>query len=101
MKLTIATSGGFGNVRLQGELDTDELDSTLAKKAEVVLNPERLDSLQFKTEGSMVDVTQFEVGIFLEDGVHRYTVDEANAPPEVVEVLHALVHEIILRKRRS
>ena len=101
MKLTIATSGGIGNIRLQGELDTDKLDSTLAKKAKSVLKPERLDALPLDTAGSIVDVTQFEVGIFLEDGVHQYTVDEANAPPDVIEVLQALVHEIIIRKLRT
>jgi hypothetical protein len=101
VKLTIRTSGGFGNIRLQGDLDTDELDSTLAKRTKSVLKPERLESLQAKTEGFMVDVTQFEVDISLEDGVHQYTLDEANAPPDVVEVLQALVHEIILKKRRT
>ena len=49
----------------------------------------------------MVDVTQYEVCIFLEDGVHQYTVDEASAPPDVMEVLQALVHKIILKKRRT
>jgi hypothetical protein len=101
VKLTISTSGGFGNIRLQGDLDTDELESALAKKATSVLKPERLESLPFNTAGSMADVTQFEVGIFLEDGVHQYTLDEANVPPDVVEVLQALVHEIILKKRRT
>ena len=101
MKLTIATSGGIGNIRLQGQLDTDELDSKLAEKAKSALKPERLASLPLDTAGSMVDATQFEVGIYLEDGVYQYTVDEANAPPDVVEVLQALVHEIILKKRQS
>lgn len=101
MKLTIATSGGFGNIRIQGELDTDKLDTTLAEKAKSVLKPERLASLPLDTAGPMVDVTQYEVCIFLEDEVHQYTVDEANAPPEVMEVLQALVHEIIIKKRKT
>ena len=101
MKLTIATSGGFGNIRIQGELDTDKLDSTLAEKAKSVLKPERLGSLPLDTAGSMVDVTQFEVGIFLEDEVYRCTVDEANAPSDIIEVLQALVREIIRKKRQT
>ncbi len=101
MKLTIATSGGIGNIQIHGELDTDELERSLAEKAKSVLKPERLASLPRDTAGLLVDVTQFEVGIFLEDGVHQYTVDEANAPPEIMEVLQALVHEIIIKKRKT
>jgi hypothetical protein len=100
MKLTIATSGGIGNIQIQGELDTDELDSNLADQARSVLKPERLETLSLNTAGSMVDVTQYEVGIYLDDGVHQYTVDEANAPQEVLEVLQALVHELVLKKRK-
>ena len=46
MKLTIATSGGFGNIRIRGELDTGELDDALARKTMAALRPERLDALQ-------------------------------------------------------
>ena len=66
-----------------------------------MLKPERLNSLSIEAGATMVDTTQFEVGFFLEDGLHQYTIDEANAPTEVVEVLQALVHAIILKKRRS
>ena len=101
MKLTIATSGGIGNIRIHGEIDTEELDDTLAEQVKSVLKPGRLASLRRDAAGSIVDVTQYEVGILQEDGVRSYTVDEANAPQEVIEVLQALVHEIVIRKRRS
>jgi hypothetical protein len=101
MILTISTSGGIGNLRIQGELDTDELDRTLADQVKSVLRPERLKSITFEPGTAMVDSSKFEVGFLLEKGVQQYTIDEANAPAEVVEVLQALVHEIILKKRQS
>jgi hypothetical protein len=101
MKFTVRTSGGIGNIRIQGEIDTEELDPTLAEQVKSVLTPEHLITVPRDTAGSTVDVTQYEVGIFQEDGVHSYTVDEAIAPQEIVEVLQALVHEIILKKRQT
>jgi hypothetical protein len=101
MKLTIATSGGIGNIRIRGEIDTAQLDDVLAERAQSILVPGRLASLRRDGVGRVADGTQYELGVFREDGIHTYTVDEAAAPREIVEVLQALVREIILRKHRS
>jgi hypothetical protein len=101
MKVTIRTSGGIGNIRIHGEIDTEELDHKLAERTKSVLTPEHLTTVSRDFPGAVVDVTQYEVGIFQENRVQSYTVDEASAPPEIVEVLQALVHEIIVKKRQT
>jgi hypothetical protein len=100
VKLVIATSGGIGNIRIHGEVDTDRLDSDLAGRVEAELKPERLETLPAVPAGQTVDATQFEVAIYCEGEIRRYTLDEASAPPEVVEVLQALVRRIIQDRRR-
>lgn len=101
MKLSIRTSGGFGNIRIQGRLDTDELDPSLAARVQSTLSPQRLDSLPPPAGGPEVDTVQYEIDLDTEGGVRRYLLDEASIPREMQEVLQALVHEVIQKRRRN
>jgi hypothetical protein len=101
MKLSIRTSGGFGNIRLQGQLDTDQLDSALAARVHSALRPERLGSIAPSPSSPVADAVQYEVTLFAEKGVQRFLVDEAAAPADVQEALRALVKEIVRRRRRG
>ncbi len=99
MKLAIGTSGGFGNIRIQGQVETDRLEPGLAARVRSALSPERLGALSAPAGGGVADAVQYEVTLFLQPGVRRFVVDEAAAPADVQEVLHALVKEIVHRRR--
>jgi hypothetical protein len=99
MKLSVKTSGGIGNIQLQGQLDTNELPSDLAERVHKVLSPARLESFR-STEGIPVpDMIQYEIMLFLGSGVQKFEIDEANAPADVIDVVEELVQEVVRRKR--
>lgn len=101
MRLSIKTSGGLGNIQLQGQLDTDELEPSLAKRVISTLTPKRLESQSTSTEMGVADMIQYEIRLFLNNGVYHYILDEANTAQDVIEVLQDLIHELIRKKQAN
>jgi hypothetical protein len=99
MKLSLKTSGGIGNIQLQGQIDTDELPSALAERVRTVLTPERLASARSPSMDHVADAMQYEISLFLEGGVRTFQIDDVHAPPEVLDVVQELVQRIIDEKR--
>jgi hypothetical protein len=99
MKLSVKTSGGIGNIQLQGQLDTSELPNDLAERVHRVLSPARLESAR-STEGvSLPDMIQYEISLFVGSRVQRFEINDANAPADVIDVVQELVQEVVRRKR--
>jgi hypothetical protein len=102
MKLHLAVSGGFANLRIQGELDTDELPEELARRAEAVLNRPALEAAAAtKSNMLMTDSIQYELTVLansLHESAQRYQLDESSLADEMLEVLDELQSEIIRRQ---
>jgi hypothetical protein len=99
MKLSVKTSGGIGNIQLQGQLDTNELPNELAERVHRVLSPARLESTRSTEAVPIPDMMQYEIRLFLGSGVQKFEIDEGNAPADVIDVVEELVQEVIRRKR--
>jgi len=63
-----------------------------------VLNPTRLASISSKERSQLPDLIQYEIGLLVKSGFQRFEIDEASAPPDVLDVLQELMQEIIQRK---
>lgn len=99
MKLSVKTSGGIGNIQLQGQLDTNELPDDLAERVHKVLSPARLESARSAEGVPVPDMIQYEIRLFLGSGVQKFEIDDVNAPADVIGVVEELVQEVVRRKR--
>jgi hypothetical protein len=99
MKLSLKTSGGIGNIQLQGLIDTDELPSALAERVRTVLTPERLASARSTAMDHVADAVQYEIGLFLDSGLQTFHIDDAHPPPTVLDSVQELVQSLIPNKR--
>jgi hypothetical protein len=99
MKLSLKTSGGIGNIQLQGQIDTDELPSALAERVHTVLTPERLASAHSTAMDPVADAMQYEIGLLLDSGLQTFQIDDVHAPPEVLDIVQELVQRLIDKKR--
>jgi hypothetical protein len=102
MKVLLSQSGGLGNIRIQGELETADLPRELAQKTERVLRPETLQRASSTDSSTSPDAQEFELNVwFNKEGFQHYRIDDSSAPPEVLEVLDSLIHEIIRRRSQG
>ena len=99
MKLSLKTSGGIGNIQIQGQLETEELSRSLAERVRTMLTPTHLTSARSSGVSLMTDAMQYELGLSLDDGFQHFEVNEANAAPEVLDIVQELVQEVIRRKQ--
>ena len=99
MKLFLKSSGGFGNLQIQGTLDTDQLPEALAEKVRTVLTPEQLSAPHPRDTRAWADATQYEIDLMLDSGTQKFHIDDATAPPQVLDTVQELIQEIINRKR--
>jgi hypothetical protein len=99
MKLSLKTSGGIGNIQLQGQIDTDALPSALAERVRTVLTPERLASARSTPTDPVADAMQYEISLFLDSGMRTFQLDDVHAPPEVLDIVQELVQKLIDQKR--
>ena len=101
MKLFLKTSGGIGNIQLQGQLDTDDLEGELADRVNAVLDPTSLSAMPSPEAGFMADAMQYDIGLFLDSGLQQFVISEASAPHDVLGVVEELVQELIRQKRAA
>jgi hypothetical protein len=99
MKLSLKSSGGIGNIQLQGQIDTDELPPALAERVRTVLTPERLAAARSAATDSVADAMQYEISLFLDSGLQTFHIDDVHAPPEVVDIVQELFQRVIDQKR--
>lgn len=103
MRVRVSTSGGFANIRISGEVDTDDLEAAAARRVLEALRPELLETAVCGGPGAAVDTVQYEVILYGEGGgVGRtFLVEETAAPGEVLEALRLLTREIVRRRRKG
>jgi hypothetical protein len=99
MKLSLKTSGGIGNIQIQGQLETEDLPQSLAERVRTVLTPAHLTSTRSAEVYPMTDAMQYELGLYLDDGFQHFEVNEADAEPAVLDIVQELVQEVIRRKQ--
>jgi hypothetical protein len=83
VKVFLRSSGGIGNIQIQGEVDTADLPPELAKGSE---NPQ------------FADAQQISIRVSSPQGHSEVEVDESAAPPELVDLCNVLIHEIVRRR---
>jgi hypothetical protein len=97
MKLHLARSGGFANIRLQGTVDTADLPPDLADRAERLLDPDNLARAQHEGNPHMADAYVYELRVWPagEGGDHhRYLLSEADTASDVMDTLHDVMETI-------
>ena len=94
MKVFILRSGGLANLRLQGEVDTDDLPEDLKKRAAALLQPEKLRQLQPSAHG-VPDAFQYEIRLTAESGeVETFLLDDASQDADLCDVLDGLMRAL-------
>ena len=101
MKLHLARSGGFANIQIQGTVDTTDLPSELACRAERLLSPDSLARAKGEDNPQMADGYVYELVVWPEgaEGSSRsYPLSEADTSSEVMETLDDVMGEITRRR---
>ncbi len=97
MRLHLARSGGFANIRLQGTVETADLSPDLADRAERLLTPENLARAQLERNPHMADAYVYELQVWPEGeggDHHSYLLSEDDTSSDVVDVLHDVMATI-------
>ena len=98
--LFISRSGGLANLRLHGEVDTDDLPSELGERASVALQAETLRNLAPSTGGVPDGFQLIEVRVQTEAGEYEtFMLDDPTNHPELCDVLEGLI-QALMQKRR-
>jgi hypothetical protein len=98
MKVFLRSSGGIGNIEIQGAIDTTELSSDLALRTEKVFISKPPPSTPDIQDSQRVDGQQFSVLISSGGNALSFEISEETAPDELVGLCNELLHEIIRRK---
>ncbi len=105
MKLHLACSGGFANLRIEGSVDTAELPEELARRVERELHPEKLAAAGAAAASPLVaDGQQYELTLLSEGeegGARQHRLDDSALSEGLCEVLDELRLEIVRRKRAA
>ena len=100
MKLFLRTGGGLGNLRLAGELDTQDLPDELVQEVHQRLDPTELKRYAGGPPGPGADAQEVQLTITRDDHtIHELQLDESNLPDEVLETLDTLRYELTRRLR--
>lgn len=96
MKIFVKRSGGFANIRIQGELDTSELPPDLAQKVDRLIKPSTLNKVG-KKNPFMADGQQISIGFRSSDKepYQEYEIDESSADPELYDVCNELANQVV------
>ena len=101
MKLRLKCSGGLANVQIEDVLDTSELPSALARRAEALLGAEKLERVSISENLQRTDVIQYDLTVLpageSEESRH-YCLSEASTDSELLDLLGELMHQIIRRQ---
>jgi hypothetical protein len=107
MKIFLRCAGGIGNVRVEGQVDTSDLDHDLAQRVERVLSPAQLTGIVASKSAArstpsgpfMADAQEVELAIHSATAEpQKYQLNEAELSDEVLEVLDELRYEITRQK---
>jgi hypothetical protein len=98
VKVFLRSSGGIGNIQIQGEVDTADLPPELAQRAEELLTPDRLRASKGSENPQFADAQQISIRVSSPQGHSEVEVDESAAPPELVDLCNVLIHEIVRRR---
>lgn len=101
MKIFLRSSGGFANIQIQGEIDTADLPSDLARKAEDFLTPSRIKVVPHSENPQFADSQQIYVRVTSEEGSKQFELDESTADSELFALCNNLIHEIVRRKTKK
>lgn len=105
MKLHLACHGGLANLRLEGELDTDELAPTLAQKAVATLEPKKLADAEATARDPLVaDDQQIVLTLLPEksgDLARKYRLDESSLSDDLLEILDELRHALVRKRAKA
>jgi len=105
VKLVIASSGGVGGLRLQGQIDTDELEPALAEGArrlvDLAASEAAPDPGAAQPDGLEYDLTWFVEAQPGREVAHRRRFTETSAPPFALETLQSLMREVVRRRAAS
>ncbi len=94
MRILLKSSGGFGGLRVEHQLDTASLPPDLARRALTYLSSESLRAARSTRSISMPDAQQYEIHILpeKEDGkVEYYVVDDMCPRGEILDVIDELM----------
>jgi len=101
MRLGLKGPGGFGGLRIEGQIDTDDLSPELAKRASDILKPELLLRAERTGAGMMTDPEHYDLTVIKDGVAHEYHLQAPGAPDELMSLLGDLMHEVIVRKAKS
>jgi hypothetical protein len=97
VRLHLARSGGFANIRLEGTIETADLPPDLAGRAERLLDPANLARAQHGGNPHMADAYVYELQVWPEGegrDQHSYLLSEADTSAEVMDTLHDVMATI-------
>jgi hypothetical protein len=104
VKLHLASSGGVAGIRMEGELDTDDLGPDLAAHARRLVDlAAGEEEAATPGEARAADMLQYELTWFARDepgrevAYHRHF-SQSTAPDTAIESLQALMREVVRRK---
>jgi len=98
MRFHVQSSGGFGNIRLQGSVDADDLPSELAQKLLSVLSGQAKASPDQSPPSQMCDGMTLEISVTDCDIPRQATIDQTTVAAEDWATCHGLLQEIVKRK---
>lgn len=102
MRIHLACSGGIGNLRIEGQVDTSELPEEQSRKIEEILERESLAAHDGVKGGPfMMDSQQYELTVMPEDAEgepRRYHLDDSALPDDLIDALDTLRSEIVRSK---
>ena len=102
MKVHLACSGGIGNLRIDGRVDTSKLAEDVGRQVEEALDADTLAALDGAKGGPfMMDSQQYELTVMPEDAggeARRYRLDDSALPDDLIAALDVLRADIVRRK---
>ena len=104
MQLILKTSGGFANLRIEGQIDTSELPPELSDRIERGLESDALREAAAAENSQMADGTVYELTILPvteEDEQQHYVISDAAVEDEILEIFDEILHEIMRQRREA
>lgn len=105
MRLHIACSGGFGGLRIEGELDKAELEEGLRTKLEAALAGGALErAAAGPIDPRTTDAQNTELTVLPgneDDTAQRYRLDDSRLDAELLELVDGLRRALVQKKARA
>ncbi len=100
MRLALRGPGGLGGLRIEGQLDTDDLSPNLARRVKQLLQPDRLHAVEKSGPGKQTEPDEYYLTLVEEGRAHEFHFQSSDSPVELMTLLNDLMHEVIVRKAR-